>query len=288
MYLITTLSSFVCLGYISSVKWPQITRLWKNVTKWTVFSGGSRPSDKGGARSQKKFFSALRASVWSKKRGRGGPPRALLLDPPLVLTLGSLKPRANGRNIVGQQLPTLLDVTCYVRLHTLLHVVACCCAKFETGQTFQQTTPNISFVPWSPKRSATMLDPFAQFFQHCRGHARSLRMDYKDLWVVFFPRCTARPKLVGSCCIRLHTTANTHATIPNIFGAIMLGVVAPVCTQPNITFYGGRKQASTKFSFSLSEHRYVCLKFGSMRVRLHLTKQASLGDVFVAVAVVVS
>ena len=29
----------------------------------------------------------------------------------------------------------------------LLDVVACCCAKFETGQTFQPTTPNISFVP---------------------------------------------------------------------------------------------------------------------------------------------
>ena len=38
-----------------------------------------------------------------------------------------IKPRANGRNIVGQQLPTLLDVTCCVRLHTLLHVVGCCC-----------------------------------------------------------------------------------------------------------------------------------------------------------------
>ena len=38
-----------------------------------------------------------------------------------------IKPRANGRNIVGQQIPTLLDVTCCVRLHTLLHVVGCCC-----------------------------------------------------------------------------------------------------------------------------------------------------------------
>ena len=38
-----------------------------------------------------------------------------------------IKLRANGRNIVGQQLPTLLDVTCCVRLHTLLHVVGCCC-----------------------------------------------------------------------------------------------------------------------------------------------------------------
>ena len=58
----------------------------------------------------------------------------------------------------------------------LLDVFACCCAKFETCQTFQQTTLNILFVPWSPKSSATMLDPFAQLFQHCWGYARSLRM----------------------------------------------------------------------------------------------------------------
>ena len=31
-----------------------------------------------------------------------------------------VKLRANGRNIVGQQLPTLFDVTCCLRLHTLL------------------------------------------------------------------------------------------------------------------------------------------------------------------------
>ena len=48
------------------------------------------------------------------------------------------------------------------------------CAKFETCQTFEPITPNISFVPWSPKRDTTMLDPFAQFFQHCWGHARAL------------------------------------------------------------------------------------------------------------------
>ena len=114
----------------------------------------------------------------------------------------------------------------------LLDVVACCCEKFETGQTFQPTTPNIYFVPWSPKRSATMLDPFAQLFQHCWGHARSLRMVYKDLGAVSFPRCTAGPKIVGSCCIRLHTTAKTHPTTPNIVGATMLGVVTSVCAQP--------------------------------------------------------
>ena len=131
---------------------------------------------------------------------------------------------------------TLLNVTCCFRLHTLLHVVGCCWVLLRKvwnhSNCFQSTTPNISFVPWSPKRSTTMLDPFAQLFQHCWGHARSLRMDYKDLWVVFFPRCTAGPKLVGSCCIRLHTTANTRATTPNTVGATMSGVVAFVCTQP--------------------------------------------------------
>ena len=75
---------------------------------------------------------------------------------------GSVKPRANGRNIVGQQLPTLLDVTCCVRLYTLLHVGGC--AKFETGQTFSYvqrdaTTPNNigSCFP-------TVLHPFAHGF----------------------------------------------------------------------------------------------------------------------------
>ena len=60
---------------------------------------------------------------------------------------------------------------------------------------------NISFVLWSPKRSAIMLNPFAQLLQHCWGQARSLRMVYKDSWVVSLPRCTAGP-IVGSCCIQ--------------------------------------------------------------------------------------
>ena len=58
-----------------------------------------------------------------------------------------LKPRANGRNIVGQQLVTLLDVTCCVRLHTLLHVVGSCRAKFETVQTFSNVRTEATTVP---------------------------------------------------------------------------------------------------------------------------------------------
>ena len=112
----------------------------------------------------------------------------------------------------------------------MLDVVACCYAKIETSQTFQPTTPNISFLPWSSKLSATMLDPFAQLFQHCWGRARSLHMVYKDLWVVSFPRCTAGPNIVGSCCIRLHTTANTHAT--TLAQQCWELLHAPVGTQP--------------------------------------------------------
>ena len=58
-------------------------------------------------------------------------------------TLSSLKPRANERNIVGQQLPILLDVACCVRLHTLLHVVGSCCIRLHTTDNTDATTPNI-------------------------------------------------------------------------------------------------------------------------------------------------
>ena len=68
-------------------------------------------------------------------------------------------------------------------------------------------------------------------FQHCWGYASALHMVYKVLRVVSFPRCTADPNIVESCCVRLHTTANTNATTSNIVGP-MLGVVASVYTSP--------------------------------------------------------
>ena len=83
----------------------------------------------------------------------------------------------HGHNIVGQQLPTLLDVTCYIHLHSLMHLVGSCCAKFETGPTFESTTPNISLG------SATKLDTFAQIFQHSWGHART-KMVVTILWLL--------------------------------------------------------------------------------------------------------
>ena len=49
--------------------------------------GGSHPDPEirgGGSGLKKKFFSALRASVWSKTKGEAGVPRAPTLDPPLL------------------------------------------------------------------------------------------------------------------------------------------------------------------------------------------------------------
>ena len=53
------------------------------------------------------------------------------------------------------------------------------------------------------------------------GSCTLITHGYWDLWVVFFPQCTAGPKLVGSCCIHLHTTANMHGTTLNIIGPTM-------------------------------------------------------------------
>ena len=72
-----------------------------------------------------------------------------------------VKPRANGRNIVDQQLPTLLDVTCCVRLHILLHGVGCCCAKFETGQTFRPVQTDATLLAYNSQHCWELLRPFA-------------------------------------------------------------------------------------------------------------------------------
>ena len=110
----------------------------------------------------------------------------LLPVPPIV---ARVKPLANERNIVGHCM--------------LLRVVRSCFAKFETDQTFEPTTPNISFVPWSPKRSAIMLDLFAQLFQHCWG-PHSLQ----SLMGCILPTVHYRSQYCWELLHRLHTAAN--------------------------------------------------------------------------------
>ena len=89
-------------------------------------------------------------------------------------------------------------------LRPVVHPVACCCAKFETGQTFEETTPNISFVPYSPKRSAAMLDPFTQLEATHAAHYTWSPWSLQSFMGCILPRPTAGPNNVGSCCICLH------------------------------------------------------------------------------------
>ena len=84
----------------------------------------------------------------------------LIFVNPRVPPSKSLKPRANGRNIVGHQLPTLLDVTCCVRLHT--PSVACCCAKFETGQTLSYVQTDATIPNIAGQQCWELLCPFAR------------------------------------------------------------------------------------------------------------------------------
>ena len=50
------------------------------------------------------------------------------------------------------------------------------------------------------EHSATVLDLFAQVFQHCWGNTLGLHVISKVLWLVSFPQCTAGPNIVENCC----------------------------------------------------------------------------------------
>ena len=156
-----------------------------------------------------------------------------------------LKPRANGRKLTllasNSQYCWMLHACC-VRLHTLLHVVGCCCVllrKVWNWSDFSANNSHNSFVPWSPKRSATVLDPFAQLFQHCRGHAHyawftktyGLYPSHDALQVATLLG------VVASVCPPPPT--RTQQQLPTL-----LGVVASVCTQPKNVWGGGRQSSS--------------------------------------------
>ena len=114
-----------------------------------------------------------------------------------------------------QKDPTLIDVSCCVHLHSfciLLRIARSCCAKFETGQTLEQAISNISFVLWSPKRGATMLDSFAQLFQHPRTQTTH---GLQSLMGCILPTiCTAAPSIVGNAHHCQHCWLNNVGSWP--------------------------------------------------------------------------
>ena len=152
--------------------------------------------------------------------------KSLLNSSCQLLSQRFISPMPNWRNIVGQW------PGCYM-LRPFAHPVACCCVRVFLGPEYLRKVWNRSnflWNSWSLKRSATLLDPFVQLFQHSWGLARVLGVVYKVSWAASFPRYTEGSSIVGNCCIRLRITANTDVTTPNIVGPTVLEVVASVCT----------------------------------------------------------
>ena len=54
-----------------------------------------------------------------------------------LFTLTPFKARCKRTQYCFQQLPTLLDVTCCVRLHTLFHIVGSCCVRLHVAYEYQ-------------------------------------------------------------------------------------------------------------------------------------------------------
>ena len=132
-----------------------------------------------------------------------------------------VKPRANGPNIVGQQLPSLLDVTCCVRQHTLLHVVGCCCVKYEPVKFFSQQLP--TFLLFRDRRSVA---------QQC--------------WI----RLHSSSNIVGAAHAHYAWFTKTYGQYPShdaLQVPTLLRVVASVCTPlPTRTQPYGALQVSGK------------------------------------------
>ena len=154
-----------------------------------------------------KFLQALHESLYRVETGN--------YDYRYDFAFISITPRKhrNGRNI-AQYWWMLLVLSVCTPCCMLLHVVGSCYAKFETSRTFEPTTPNICFVLWLPKHTATMLDPFAQLFQHC------ITRGLQSLMGCILSLVHSGSNIVGSCCIRFPTTTNKDATTPNIVGKV--------------------------------------------------------------------
>ena len=172
-------------------------------------------------------------------------PCCMLLD--VVACCCAKFERLRGAKLFSQQLPTSLlfrdrrsvAQQCWIRLHSSSNIVWATHAHYAwftktnglypshdalqvptmSGVVASVCTPlptrTQQFPTWLAQQCWELLRPFAHHYQHARKNSQ-------HGW----------RNNVGSCCIRLHTTTNTHATIPNMVGATMLGVVASVCTQP--------------------------------------------------------
>ena len=183
--------------------------------------------------------------TWISTHGASGTPRLNLMK-----HKGPCKRsqhyRPTRRNIVG---PNLLQAFAHhvVCCCMLLRLVGSCWMKFETGQTSEPTSANISIVSRSSKHGPTMLRSFAQHIQQFCADARALprihtntceqEIKWRRRWKTSQSPLYSHLKTqhVVTCCKHLHTSANIAQQETTLLGPTMLRVVASVCTGLNET-----------------------------------------------------
>ena len=117
-----------------------------------------------------------------------------------------------------------------------------------------------------------MLNPFAQLFQHCWGHACTLRMVYKVSWVVSYASAITGQKNVGSFWHKSFTGFKLCATTSdnmqqgvqtdatcNIQQCLELlaNNLASVCTQPKMACYNFQKIKDNHFEKKKKKKKYI-------------------------------
>ena len=109
----------------------------------------------------------------------------------------------------------------------MLHVMAvctpCCMLLGVVEQSLQPVKPLNqqlpTFLPFRHRRSVAQQRWIRlHFLVNCTSNIAGATHAHYVSQVVTLPHCTADPNIVGSCCTRLQTTANTDATTPNIIG----------------------------------------------------------------------
>ena len=144
----------------------------------------------------------------------------------------SLKRLTNGCNIVGCYMvrPSAHPAAC---CYMLLYYVGSCCAKFETGQTLNWSKQLLlpTFHLFRDHRSVAQHNgSICTARQTLLGPRTRIQYGLQSIMGCILPTMHCTGKIVGSCCIRLHNTANKGAITVKIVGPTMSGVVASVCT----------------------------------------------------------
>ena len=112
--------------------------------------------------------------------------------------------------------------------------------KFETGQTSEPISTNISIVSRSSKRGPTMLRSFAQHFQQCCARACAPKSGMYGTVGICVPDSLyshLKTQHVLTCCERLHTSANIVQQETTLLAPSMFRVVASVFTGLNKTAF---------------------------------------------------